>query len=110
MTDMTIKTTYERIVAAYIDAGLKSTQSAIAESIGIEQGAVGAWKRGGNVVIGNMRLIAEKTGTCIEWLYTGKGPQSPASQEVSEVIDRLNALDEDTHQKALKILDALLGA
>ena len=98
---------YDRIIGAYENAGLTTSQTGIAKDLGIFQSAVGAWKRGGNVKPGVMRLIAKHTGACMEWLYTGRGPRCPASPDLSALVDRLNTLDEDELKRFWRIADAL---
>lgn len=89
---MTLETKFERIIYAYKNSGEPHSQTAIGESLGITQGAVGAWKRGGQLWPENVDRICEITGYSQEWIKSGRGPKKPYGKEVSDLIDSLEEL------------------
>ena len=68
----------QRLREAIRDAGLPMTQEQLAQRFGVTQPTVGAWLRGNKLpAIEKGVNLAEQTGDCVEWLYTGRGTKYP---------------------------------
>lgn len=100
-------TIFDRVVKAYKNAGLKSTQTAIAEDLGIAQPSVGKWNAGGQIKPAHILKIAKRTKVCVEWLYTETGPQYPTEPDVLALIKQLEQLAPDDRAKLLKFATVL---
>ena len=59
--------------------------SGLAKTIERSEGAVRKWLRGESEPnVTDLRALCEQTGTCIEWLVTGKGVRESQATEVRE--------------------------
>lgn len=58
-------------------ARFDATQQGIAKMLGIKQPSVADWNRGGMPTIDRAVTAARKSGLCVEWLYTERGPKFP---------------------------------
>ncbi len=76
------KTVWERVKEALHDAGLPETQTQAAKLIGGKQGSISDWNKPGRYpTIDNAAVIAKATNTCVEWIYSGRGPKHPGPPE-----------------------------
>jgi DNA-binding XRE family transcriptional regulator len=71
-------TVWIRLKDALKDARLPETQVYAARLAGVKQPSVSDWnKPGTGPELDTAILIAKKLNICVEWLYTGRGPQRP---------------------------------
>jgi transcriptional regulator with XRE-family HTH domain len=69
-------TFWERTKDAFNEAGLDSTQEAVAKFLGISQPSISDWnKPGGYPTIENAIKLAHRANVCVEWLLTERGPR-----------------------------------
>ena len=85
------RTFWDRVSEAMSDNGMKPSQTAVADMIGIKQPSVSEWtKTGGYPTMENGVKLAKRLGVSVEWLYTGAGPKRPPPTD--EAAERLWAL------------------
>lgn len=74
----TAVTVWSRLKVALREAKLPETQVYAARLAGVKQPSVSDWNKHGNgPELDTAILIAKKLNICVEWLYTGRGPQRP---------------------------------
>lgn len=69
-------------------SGYAATQQGVAQMLGISQPSVAEWNRGGMPTIDRARSAAEKSGLCVEWLYTERGPKFPSPADSEDPLLR----------------------
>jgi len=76
MTKSTMRTVWVRVQEAFRDKGLPHTQKAVAQFLNIKQGSISDWnKPGKGIRLEHAQAIGKRTGVCVEWLYTERGPK-----------------------------------
>lgn len=71
---------WRRLVEAWEPRGLPTSQTGVAEALGVYQSAVQQWVRGTSLPkLDRCVDIAERGRVCVEWLITGRGPKFPDS-------------------------------
>ena len=102
-------TVWKRVLEAHEDMGLARTQTAVAKTCGITQPAVQRWAVGTNVPTLKQAIIfCQKTGTCVEWLYTGRGPKHPTAKPGSAteaVLQLFHSLDNASRNEVLRFVE-----
>lgn len=95
---------FDRIVEARRDVGQAITQVAIAKDLGVAQAAVGKWKAGHGIKLAHAMAVAYQTGTCVEWLLTGRGPKYPISNDTrtAEMCSLFEQLSEEDREEVLE--------
>lgn len=79
-----------RLTTAFRDAGLPTSQTAIARQLQVGQSAVAKWVHGaGYPTLRKCITAALLTGTNVEWLLTGRGPQKQEGGNVDELTQAL---------------------
>jgi hypothetical protein len=81
-------TVWARVKEALQDAGLPATQTNAARIAQIEQPSVSLWNKPNKFPeIESAVAIAQRTGVCVEWLFTGRGPKYavPADQTAAQL-------------------------
>jgi len=100
------KTVWKRILEAMTDVSLPRTQTAVAKVCGITQPSVQRWAKGRNAPTLKQAIrFCLKTGVCVEWIYTGRGPKHPEAKPGSTteaVLQIFHALDEDGRKEVLR--------
>ena len=100
------KTVWKRILEAMTDVSLPRTQTAVAKVCGITQPSVQRWAVGENLpTLKQAVRFGMKTGVCVEWIYTGRGPKHPEAKPGSTteaVLQIFHALDEDAQEEVLR--------
>ena len=97
---------WTRILEAHEDVGLPLTQTAVAKTCRITQPSVQRWAVGSNLPTLKQAIrFCLKTGVCVEWLYTERGPKHPEAKPGSTteaVLQIFHALDEDGKKEVLR--------
>lgn len=65
-------------------AGYDATQDGISKMLGMSQPSVADWNRGGMPTIQRAVKAATKSGLCVEWLYTARGPKHPPPDDCDD--------------------------
>ena len=94
---------FQRIVEAREEAGLDTTQVAIAKDLGLAQSSVHQWKEGKGLRLSHALKIAEQTNVCVEWLFTGRPPKRPikSGSETARLLEILDRLPDEILQEVL---------
>lgn len=90
------ETVLDRVQKARRFAGKSDKQVDIAKVAGVSQASVSEW-RFNKISLDSARLIGADTGTCVEWLMTGRGPMTPGEAlppELQELVAAWPQLDE----------------
>ena len=102
-------TVWKRVLEAHEDVGLPRTQTAVAKTCGITQPAVQRWAVGSNTpTLKQAITFCQKTGVCVEWLYTGRGPKHPEAKPGSAteaVLQIFHALDNESKNEVLRFAE-----
>lgn len=70
----------------------KTTQTALADSLGIRRANFADWKKNGNLPSADVAVkIAQSLGTTVEYLVTGE-TSNPAEKELAELKEKLKDL------------------
>jgi transcriptional regulator with XRE-family HTH domain len=81
---------WPRLVEAFADSGLETSQSAIARHLDIGQSAVAKWAHGsGYPTLRKCIHIARITGVSVEWLLTGRGNKNQKGGDMDDLTQRL---------------------
>lgn len=77
----------------------------------MSQGSVGPWYRGDSLPELRTALdLALRTGVCVEWLLTGRGPMYPDAARGDPLLERachlLLSMPEDDQLRSLDYLEA----
>jgi transcriptional regulator with XRE-family HTH domain len=81
---------WNRLTTAFAEAGMETSQSAIARSLELGQSAVAKWAHGvGLPTLRKSIQIAKITGVNVEWLITGRGPKKEQGGSVDETTKQL---------------------
>lgn len=99
-----------RLIAAFEDAGMETSQSAIARHLEIGQSAVAKWAHGaGYPTLRKCIQIANLTGVSVEWLLTGRGnkrQQAGAMDELTQaLLERWADLPADAKREILEFVE-----
>ncbi|MFC4728355.1 helix-turn-helix transcriptional regulator [Coralloluteibacterium thermophilus] len=67
---------------------LPMTQAELARQVGVQRSAVAQWEQHNGTApsIRHMLQIAQVTGTCLEWLATGRGPVRIDQSETTAAV------------------------
>jgi len=96
----------DRVIEAAKDKGLPTTQKAIGAVAGVGQSSVSRWSDENPPTLENALALAEGYGVCVEWLYTGRGPKTPAGVDpkLQELTDIFLKLPIDVQEEVLGYL------
>lgn len=95
------KARWGRIAEAMERADIGS-QRALARRLGIEGPSVNGWAKGRHLPdMIHILALAEWSDTCVEYLWTGRGPKHPLSPEICQMIDAFELL---TPERRVEIL------
>ena len=96
MAPRQMRTFWDRVKEALAEAGLDATQDYAAKIAGIKQPSVAEWNRpDGFPSLPNTVKLALRSGVCVEWLYTERGPKrpppaDPTAQRLWEIWSRID--------------------
>ncbi len=96
----------KRFIRACRDAGLPDTQNELGKALGVSGPMAHNYKKG--IKLPSMATalrIAQKTGVCVEWLLTGRGPVHPGA---ADMLD-LGKLPPKEKRAVKSLYSALLG-
>lgn len=88
---------WNRIQSALSEAGLRSTQQAVADLCNIKQPSVNDWAKGKIPSRKHIFTIAVASNVTTEWLETGRGPKHPDAKRGSNleaILSTLNSFDD----------------
>jgi len=98
----------KRFVEACEDAGLPSQQNALGKSLGVSGPMAWNYKNGVKIPsMGTAIRIADKTGVCVEWLLTGRGPKYPGLKEAAKDWLDISQLPTDSKAAIRAVLHSL---
>lgn len=103
------RTFWLRVQEAMKDAGLPTSQKAVADLLGIKQPSVNKWAKGGKPTMDHVITLSVKLKVCVEWLYTERGPKRPMDKESARLLDLYQRLNQRQRDKALAYLEGMLG-
>lgn len=85
---------YKRLIEALADAGLPTSQTAIAEFLGVHQSAVSKWKSGESWPTRiNAARLAQRAGVSLGWLLTGDANRKQEPDMDEKTLELLLAWD-----------------
>lgn len=103
------RTVWDRVKEALAGVGLPPIQEEAAKIISGKQGSISDWNKPNRYPsIDNAVAIAKRTNTCVEWIYTGRGPKHPGPPEepdAQQLWDLWGRLPELTRGKILGIAE-----
>jgi transcriptional regulator with XRE-family HTH domain len=83
---------YSRVLEALRDADLPTTQTSIADYLGINQSAVAKWKSGESFPeYENALKLAQRAGVSVSWLWIGAGDKKTLSEMDEQTVEMLRA-------------------
>lgn len=79
------------------------TQAELARRIGVKRSAVTQWEHplGTSPSMHHLIQIAVETGTCVEWLGTGRGPSRCDGTETTSTMPREDCAQDASESEAL---------
>ena len=93
---------WERIAEAMMDAGI-SSQRALGRKLGISGPSVNGWATGKHLPeMKHMVKLAHWSDTCVECLWTGRGPKRPLSSEICEMVIAFECLPPERRAEILR--------
>jgi transcriptional regulator with XRE-family HTH domain len=96
---------YTRLLEALRDANLPTTQTSIADYLGINQSAVAKWKSGESFPeYENALRLAQRASVSVSWLWIGAGDKKSQSEMDEQTVELLRAW----HQMPDQARDVLL--
>ncbi len=85
---------FARLLEALRDADLPTTQTSVAEFLGINQSAVAKWKSGESFPeFDNVVRLASRARVSIPWLYLGVGNKKSQADMDDQTLELLRAWD-----------------
>lgn len=97
-------TFWSRLVEAAKAKEKGTTQVAIAKLAGVGQSSANKWAQGGYPDLDRAVLIAQKLGVCVEWLLTGRGPQTidaPQDPALARLVELWGHMDAQRREELL---------
>lgn len=96
------KERWVRIEEAMDRAEIKS-QRALGRRLGIEGPSVNGWAKGRHLPdMIHILALAEWSGTCVEYLWTGRGPKHPLFPEICSMIEAFELLSPERRVEILR--------
>ena len=99
---------WQRITEGMERCGLES-QKALARRLHISQPSISGWKNGDHLPDNiHMIRLADWSGLCVEWIWSGRGPKFPepvAGSDSQKLIELLDDLPEQDRAEILKFAE-----
>jgi transcriptional regulator with XRE-family HTH domain len=97
---------YERVVEAFTDASLSTTQTAIAEAAGLQQPAVSKWKQGESFPGYDVAIrLAQRASVSVSWLWLGVGNKKNGGNMDDQTVALLDAWHRMPEQARVELLE-----
>lgn len=106
---------WDRLTTAFAEAGLDTSQSAVARQLDIGQSAVAKWAHGAGLpTLRKCIQIAKLTGVNTEWLISGRGNKKqegdPVDELTQQLLERLADASEASKREILAFVEFKLAA
>jgi transcriptional regulator with XRE-family HTH domain len=96
---------FARLIEALRDAGLSTTQTSIAEYLGINQSAVAKWKSGESFPeYEHAFRLAQRAEVSIPWLLLGIGNKSDMDEQTLELLRSWEKMPEQARAELLQFV------
>ena len=85
---------YARLMEALKDSGLPTSQTSVAQFLGVHQSAVAKWKSGESFpTFENAQKLAQRASVAVNWLYLGLGNKKQENDMDEQTVALLKAWD-----------------
>jgi transcriptional regulator with XRE-family HTH domain len=96
---------FARLIEALRAADLPTTQTSIADYLGINQSAVAKWKAGDNFPeFAHVFRLAERAGVSIPWLLLGIGNKGDMDEQTLELLRSWEKMPEQARAELLQFV------
>lgn len=96
---------YARLIEAFKDADLSTTQTSIAAFLNINQSAVAKWKSGESFPSwDNVVKLAQRANVSVTWLYLGSGDKHEMDEQTKKMLDAWHEMSESARAELLEYL------
>lgn len=92
----------QRFQQACRDAGLPKSQNDLGKVLGVSGATISNYRNGEKLPSMPRAIeIATKTGVCVEWLLTGRGPKTPQSDATEGALTQMDISHLPSESRAL---------